>query len=157
MNDIPEDEPREGPASEDLSASRPAPGLPESRPGRVPKAPPTSPESRIQGGSIRIFRVAGIDVFLHWSWFLFAVLSLQSSHSDGAFEFAHHEAQVWYLIDYLALFGMVLLHEFGHVLACRSVGGIANRIVLWPLGGIALVDPPPRPGAWLWSIAAGPR
>ena len=75
MNDIPEDEPMEGPASEDLSASRPALGLPESRPGRVPETPPTSPESRIQGGSIRIFRVAGIDVFLHWSWFLFAVLS----------------------------------------------------------------------------------
>src|SRR5438094_4161704 len=32
----------------------------------------------------------------------------------------------------------------------------ANRIVLWPLGGVAYVDPPPRPGATLWSIAAGP-
>jgi hypothetical protein len=29
-------------------------------------------------------------------------------------------------------------------------------IVLWPLGGVAYVDPPPRPGATLWSIAAGP-
>jgi len=28
--------------------------------------------------------------------------------------------------------------------------------VLWPLGGVAYVDPPPRPGATLWSIAAGP-
>jgi DNA-directed RNA polymerase subunit RPC12/RpoP len=36
------------------------------------------------------------------------------------------------------------------------VGGLANRIVLWPLGGVAYVDPPPRPGATLWSIAAGP-
>jgi len=50
----------------------------------------------------------------------------------------------------------VLIHEFGHALACRQVGGIANRIVLWPLGGIAFVDPPRRPGAYLWSIAAGP-
>ena len=32
----------------------------------------------------------------------------------------------------------------------------ADRIVLWPLGGIAFVNPPPRPGAVLWSIAAGP-
>ena len=30
------------------------------------------------------------------------------------------------------------------------------KIVLWPLGGIAFVKPPPRPGAYLWSIAAGP-
>ncbi|HET8826825.1 MAG TPA: site-2 protease family protein, partial [Terriglobales bacterium] len=36
------------------------------------------------------------------------------------------------------------------------VGGTANRIVLWPLGGVAYVDPPPRPGAMLWSIVAGP-
>jgi Zn-dependent protease len=50
----------------------------------------------------------------------------------------------------------VLLHEFGHALACRSVGGRADQIVLWPLGGVAFVDPPPRPGAMLWSIAAGP-
>src|SRR5262249_6956914 len=46
--------------------------------------------------------------------------------------------------------------EFGHALACRSVGGKAERIILWPLGGVAFVEPPPRPGAVLWSIAAGP-
>jgi Zn-dependent protease/Zn ribbon nucleic-acid-binding protein len=50
----------------------------------------------------------------------------------------------------------VLLHEFGHALACRSVGGRAERIMLWPLGGIAFVNTPPRAGALLWSIAAGP-
>jgi uncharacterized protein (TIGR03067 family) len=125
-------------------------------PGRPPAPPPSNPDSLIQGGSIRLFRVAGIDVFLHWSWFFFAVLYLQSSGSDDSFGFTHYESQVWYAVEYLALFGIVLLHEFGHVLACRSVGGIANRIVLWPLGGIALVDPPSRPGALLWSIAAGP-
>jgi len=42
------------------------------------------------------------------------------------------------------------------VLACRQVGGTANKIVLWPLGGVAYVDPPPRPASTLWSIAAGP-
>ena len=49
-----------------------------------------------------------------------------------------------------------MLHEFGHALACRQVGGQADLIVLWPLGGVAYVNPPPRPGALLWSIAAGP-
>ncbi|HLK31446.1 MAG TPA: site-2 protease family protein, partial [Terriglobales bacterium] len=37
-----------------------------------------------------------------------------------------------------------------------QVGGRSDHIVLWPLGGVAFVDPPPRPGATLWSIAAGP-
>ena len=50
----------------------------------------------------------------------------------------------------------MLLHEFGHALACRSVGGQASQIILWPLGGVAYVAPPPRPGAVLWSIVAGP-
>src|SRR5213078_4291206 len=54
------------------------------------------------------------------------------------------------------LFAIVLLHEFGHALACRQVGGRADRILLWPLGGVAFVDPPPRAGAMLWSIVAGP-
>ena len=37
-----------------------------------------------------------------------------------------------------------------------SVICIVDRIVLWPLGGIAYVSPPPRPGPVLWSIVAGP-
>ena len=67
-----------------------------------------------------------------------------------------YRSPLWNAAEYLALFGIVTMHEFGHALACRSVGGRAERIVLWPLGGVAYVDPPQRPGATLWSIAAGP-
>jgi uncharacterized protein (TIGR03067 family) len=133
---------------------------PEAASARPPSLPanvsPTGAGSRLQGGSLRLFQVAGIEVWLHWSWFLFALLRLQSDGSDDGFGLARYHAQVWYAIEYVALFAIVLLHEFGHVLACRMVGGIANRIVLWPLGGIAYVDPPGRPGAFLWSIAGGP-
>jgi Zn-dependent protease len=96
-----------------------------------------------------LFQLFGIEVFLHWSWFLVAVYGIQSRahryHSFG-----------WNVLEYLTLFLIVLMHEFGHSLACRSVGGRANQIVLWPLGGVAYVSPPQRPGAMLWSIAAGP-
>src|SRR6516165_8940743 len=85
--------------------------------------------NNLTAGSFPLFRVAGIQVYVHWAWLLVA---------------------------YLAIFGIVLLHEFGHALACRQVGGEANRIVLWALGGAAFVQPPPRPGAHLWCIAAGP-
>ncbi|HET9309076.1 MAG TPA: M50 family metallopeptidase [Candidatus Sulfotelmatobacter sp.] len=100
-------------------------------------------------GSIHLFRFSGIDVFLHWSWFLVAVFEIQSRAG-------RYSSVTWNVLEYLALFLIVTLHEFGHALACRQVGGRANRIVLWPLGGVAYVDPPPRPGATLWSIAAGP-
>ncbi len=156
MNDDPEGQRIPDPSSEDVPASPPGLGTPEFRPARPPDAPPGNPDSRIQGGSLRLFRVAGIDVLLHWSWFFFAVLRLQPGSMDDSIGFAHYQSQVWYVVEYVALFGILLLHEFGHVLACRSVGGIANRIVLWPLGGLAFVDPPARPAATLWSIAAGP-
>lgn len=100
-------------------------------------------------GSVRLFRLAGIDVFLHWSWVLVALYQIQR-RAKG------YPSVLWPAMEYLALFGIVLMHEFGHALACRSVGGQANQIVLWPLGGVAYVAPPPRPGATLWSIAAGP-
>ena len=99
-------------------------------------------------GAIHLFRFAGIDVFLHWSWFVVALYQLQRPSA--------YRSPVWKVAEYLALFAIVTLHEFGHSLACRQVGGNADRIVLWPLGGVAYVDPPQRPGATLWSIAAGP-
>ncbi len=102
-----------------------------------------------KSGSFHLFKFAGIDVFLHWSWFLVAVYEI-SRRGD------HYSSFGWNVAEYLALFGIVLLHEFGHSLACRSVGGRAEQIVLWPLGGVAFVNPPQRAGAYLWSIAAGP-
>src|SRR5919108_1788912 len=102
-----------------------------------------------QQGSIRLFRFAGIDLFLHWSWFLVAAFEISGRTRS-------YSSITWNVLEYLALFFIVMLHEYGHALACRQVGGRANQIVLWPLGGVAYVDPPPRAGATLWSIAAGP-
>ena len=102
-----------------------------------------------RNGSFHLFKFAGVNVFLHWSWFLVAVY--QISYRKGLYT-----SDIWCVLEYLALFVIVLLHEFGHALACRSVGGKADQIVLWPLGGVAYVNPPQRPGATLWSIAAGP-
>jgi len=101
------------------------------------------------GGTIRLFKFSGITVYLHFSWFLIA--AYEFSRRTGVYT-----SMVWAAFEYLALFAIVLLHEFGHALACRQTGGVADRIVLWPLGGIAFVSPPRRPGAMLWSIAAGP-
>ncbi len=100
-------------------------------------------------GSIRLFAFNGIQVFLHWSWFLVAAIEIQGRAGS-------YSSVIWNALEYLSLFVIVTMHEFGHALACRQVGGRADQIVLWPLGGVAYVDPPPRPGANLWSIAAGP-
>ncbi len=100
-------------------------------------------------GSIRLFRIAGVNLYLHWSWFVVALFAV-------AFRRGSYASPTFNVFEYLALFLIVLLHEYGHSLACWSVGGRADEIVLWPLGGVAYVAPPLRPGATLWSIAAGP-
>jgi Zn-dependent protease len=99
-------------------------------------------------GSIKLFRVAGIQVYLHWSWLLMALYQMSRPHV--------YESGMWKVAEYLMLFVIVLLHEFGHAFATRQVGGESREILLWPFGGIAFVKVPPRPGAELWSIAAGP-
>src|SRR5437764_14581268 len=104
----------------------------------------------IRPGSLRLFRVGGIDLFLHWSWFLAAAFEISGGTKS-------YSSPLWNVLEYLALFLIVMLHEFGHALACRQVGGTANQIVLWPLGGVAYVTPPPRPGAPLGILAAWPR
>jgi Zn-dependent protease len=100
-------------------------------------------------GSIHLFRFSGIDVFLHWTWFLVAIYEINARKGM-------YSSITWNVLEYLALFVIVTMHEFGHALACRQVGGTADHIVLWPLGGVAYVNPPQHPGATLWSITAGP-
>jgi Zn-dependent protease len=102
-----------------------------------------------RNSSFHLFNFRGIDVFLHWSWFLVALFEIDSRAG-------RYSTLTWNVLEYVSLFAIVMLHEFGHAFACRQVGGRADRIVLWPLGGIAYVRPPQRPGAMLWSIAAGP-
>ena len=99
------------------------------------------------GGSWRIFSALGIDVHVHWSWFIALMIFYQLFGTENP---------VLFVGLFGTLFGLVVLHEYGHALACRSVGGRVGHIVLWPLGGIAFVQPPPRPSALLWTIAAGP-
>lgn len=104
---------------------------------------------RTRQGAIHLFQVMGIDVFLHWTWFVVAAIEIGYMRN-------RYSSITWSILEYLSLFVIVLLHEFGHALACRQVGGTADQIMLWPLGGVAYVNPPLRPGATLWSIAAGP-
>jgi Zn-dependent protease len=103
----------------------------------------------IRQNAIPLFCFNGIQLSLHWSWFLVAAYEISERQRT-------YSSVTWNVLEYLALFLIVMFHEFGHALACRQVGGEANQIVLWPLGGVAYVNPPQRPGATLWSIAAGP-
>jgi Zn-dependent protease/CBS domain-containing protein len=102
--------------------------------------------------SIKIARVAGIEVRLHLTFLLFlAWIGFSYYQRGGA------EAALDGVVFLLALFGCVLLHEFGHALAARAFGIRTPDITLLPIGGVArLQRMPDRPWQELIVALAGP-
>lgn len=103
----------------------------------------------ILNGSVPIFTAFNIRVRAHNMFLIFIGLVLVFGLGQG---FTWQDRMQSMLI----LFGIVLLHEFGHCFAARRVGGAADEIVLTPLGGLAMTYAPRRAMATLITVAAGP-
>lgn len=54
------------------------------------------------------------------------------------------------------LFFSILCHEFGHVFAARKTGGSGDEILLWPLGGLAFVQPAATLSSQILTPLGGP-
>ena len=110
--------------------------------------------------SIRIGRFFGIDVGLHYSWFLIALLITMSlsaqfhqSHADWS------EATVWAtsLLTALLFFAALVAHEMSHALVARSHGLKTREITLFALGGVAQIEKEPEdPKTEFWVGIVGP-
>jgi Zn-dependent protease len=96
-----------------------------------------------------LFLIAGFEVRVHWSLALVALLMAAQVVLAG---------MPWWLFPVLVAVWIVavLLHELGHAAMTRLLGGHANRLVLWALGGITDNDVPPTPGKRFAVAAAGP-
>lgn len=107
--------------------------------------------------SVTLGRFAGITVRVHLAFLLFVLIELllaATKSSDRNDAFAHGVGIV--AIAMGVLFIIVLLHEFGHCIACRRVEGSADEILMWPLGGLAFCRPPERWKAHLVTAVGGP-
>lgn len=104
-------------------------------------------------GSIKLFTWLGIPVFLHWSFGLIFLYIFWHAYSNGL----SPNDTLWLGGLFMAIFGCVVLHEYGHALAARRYGVHTRDIVLMPIGGMARLERmPEKPWQEFVVAIAGP-
>ncbi len=103
--------------------------------------------------SWKLTRLAGIDIYVHATFFiLIAWIALSYWQVEGTL------AAVFNGIGFiLALFTCVVLHELGHALTARRYGIRTRDIILLPIGGVASLERMPDDPKQEMTVAlAGP-
>ncbi len=104
------------------------------------------------GWSVSLGRIGGTEVRVHFTFLLLVLwFGLVAGMQGGA------AAAVDAIVFILAVFGCVVLHEYGHILTAKSFGIVTRDITLLPIGGIASVERmPEKPAQELLVALAGP-
>lgn len=111
--------------------------------------------------NVKLGRLYGVPVGLHWSWFLIFIL-LSWSLAIGVYAPrlpTQSPALHWGLgiTTSVLLFASVLAHEFGHALVSIRNGIPVERITLFIFGGVAQISQEPQSAGVEFRIAiAGP-
>lgn len=103
--------------------------------------------------SFKIGKLAGIDVFIHFTFFFLLawVAFIQYKQSNSL------SAAITGILFILIIFGCVILHELGHALTAKKYGIKTRDIILLPIGGVARLEKmPDKPHQELWVALAGP-
>ena len=105
-------------------------------------------------GSMKLFRLWGIDVQVHWSFLLILIYGaiIYSGGPAGPLVGA-----LYGILVILLLFACVVLHEFGHAVTAKYFGIRVPYITLLPIGGVAQLERMPQKPLQEFLIAiAGP-
>jgi Zn-dependent protease/CBS domain-containing protein len=111
-------------------------------------------------GSVRVARLLGIDIRIHFSWFLIfflVVLSLADSFASENVTWSDTKSFVIAVIAAVVFFLSVLGHELAHAVVARRFKMAVSSITLFVLGGVAnLAKEPPSAVSEFLMAAAGP-
>jgi Zn-dependent protease len=106
---------------------------------------------------IKIARIAGIDIKIHWSWFaIFFLLIwfLATGFYDNVYEsWSTSEAWIASIVTTILFFTSVLLHELSHSIVARRLGLPVKDITLFIFGGVSSLGSEPTDAKQEFKVA----
>lgn len=104
-------------------------------------------------GSFKLGKIAGIGLFIHWTFSLLILFIVYINHKAG-----QNATQIlWSLLFITCIFLTVLMHELGHALTAKKYNIKTIDITLLPIGGLARLERlPEKPSEELKVALAGP-
>lgn len=112
------------------------------------------------GQSVKLTRIRGIDVGVHYSWFIVFVLITFSLTARFASEHPHWTLAEHYMVGIatsLLFFSSILVHELAHSFVALTKGIPVRSVTLFVFGGVAQIGrEPDRPMTEFQIAIAGP-
>src|SRR5438876_9380980 len=109
---------------------------------------------------VKVGRIAGISIGLHYSWFIIALLialSLAQHFRAVAPEWSSMVVWMAAVITGLLFFAALLLHELAHSVVAKSRGLRVRAITLFALGGVSQIESEASDAkSEFWIAIAGP-
>src|SRR5438128_11521036 len=92
---------------------------------------------------IKLFRIFGIQIGLHYSWLLIAVLIVLSLAGQFAATNPQWGANIIWgvsILTALLFFATIVIHELSHAAIAKARGLPVRSITLFALGGVAQIE-----------------
>ena len=114
---------------------------------------PIFTKSLVMKGALKIGRVAGISIEVHWTFTLILIWVVFLDIQRGG----TLASSLMNITLILLLFVCVVLHELGHALTAKRMNIKTKQITLLPIGGVASLEKmPEKPSEELLVALAGP-
>lgn len=112
-------------------------------------------------GTVRLVRLLGFDILIHWSWLVIATLftwSLATGYLPDVYP-AWSAERRWIVaaVTSVLFFSSVLVHELSHSVVARARGLAVSSITLFLFGGVSSLGSEPRSARdEFWIAVVGP-